>query len=221
MSSRSTTRSIAPGFVESDFALKANLDDGLFEGGEDGNMQHGAHSGTGHDEPVGTDASVAGNTLGPTGSSAPPSRGEFQDLLVAPCAISVSEFQDDVPRLSVLEEPQPGDLGLQRTSERTCQRSQKSLGLESCSGFTLGDAHRWRVASSMMTSSYQPLIAEASRSHLLTTRNFAGPDGSTAEPTLRCAVGLLVARKFSPSLGAFSDRSMLAYVNIESESNVL
>ncbi|KAE9199949.1 hypothetical protein PF002_g21986 [Phytophthora fragariae] len=57
------------GFVEPDFSFEADPDDDYFEGGEGGNGQHGAQGGAGHDEPVDTDESVAGES---TGSSAPP-----------------------------------------------------------------------------------------------------------------------------------------------------
>ncbi|KAE9073001.1 hypothetical protein PF007_g25975 [Phytophthora fragariae] len=72
------------GFVEPDFSFEADPDDDYFEGGEGGNGQHGAQGGAGHDEPVDTDESVAGES---TGSSAPPSRGEFQELMAAPFAV--------------------------------------------------------------------------------------------------------------------------------------
>ncbi|KAE9029233.1 hypothetical protein PR002_g10194 [Phytophthora rubi] len=57
------------GFVEPDFSFEADPDDDYFEGSEGGNVQHGAQGGTGHDEPIDTDESVAGES---TGSSAHP-----------------------------------------------------------------------------------------------------------------------------------------------------
>ncbi|KAE9280279.1 hypothetical protein PR003_g28005 [Phytophthora rubi] len=86
------------GFVEPDFSFEADPDDDYFEGGEGINGQHGAQGGAGHDEPADTDESVAGES---TGSSAPPSRGEFQELLAAPFAVDELGSRDQTPRAPV------------------------------------------------------------------------------------------------------------------------
>ncbi|KAE9262394.1 hypothetical protein PR003_g33554 [Phytophthora rubi] len=91
------------GFVEPDFSFEADHDDDYFEGGEGGNGQHGAQGGAGHDEPVDPDESVAGES---TGSSAPPSRGEFQKLLTVPFAVDELGSRVQTPRPAPLRAPQ-------------------------------------------------------------------------------------------------------------------
>ncbi|KAE9033522.1 hypothetical protein PR003_g10595 [Phytophthora rubi] len=79
------------GFVEPDFSFEADPDDDYFEGSEGGNVQHGAQGGTGHDEPIDTDESVAGES---TGSSAHPveagSRSCWRHLLPSMSSEAVS-----------------------------------------------------------------------------------------------------------------------------------
>ncbi|KAE9268145.1 hypothetical protein PR003_g31545, partial [Phytophthora rubi] len=91
------------GFVEPDFSFEADPDEDYFEGGEGGNGQHGAQGGAEHDEPVDTDESVAGES---TGSSAPPSRGEFQELMAAPFAVDELGSRVQTPRPVPLRTPQ-------------------------------------------------------------------------------------------------------------------
>ncbi|KAE9200272.1 hypothetical protein PF004_g19050 [Phytophthora fragariae] len=98
--------------MEPDFSFEADPDDDYFEGGEGSNGQHGAQGGAGHDEPADTDESVAGES---TGSSAPPSRGEFQELLAAPFAVDELGSRDQTPRPAPIRAPQnarkPGSGG--------------------------------------------------------------------------------------------------------------
>ncbi|KAE9270182.1 hypothetical protein PF008_g30677 [Phytophthora fragariae] len=100
------------GFVKPDFSFEADPNDDYFEGGEGGNGQHDAQGGAGHDEPVDTDESVAGES---TGSSAPPSRGEFQELLAAPFAVDELGSRVQTPLPAPLRAPQnarqPGSGG--------------------------------------------------------------------------------------------------------------
>ncbi|EGZ20038.1 hypothetical protein PHYSODRAFT_264472 [Phytophthora sojae] len=94
------------GFVEPDFSFEADPDDDdFFEGGEGDNVQHDAEGGTGHDEPLDTDGSVTGDSRS---SSAPPSRGGFQELLAAPLASDELGAQARTSRPAPLRAPQNG-----------------------------------------------------------------------------------------------------------------